>query len=59
MKKLTLILTLLFSTAMFSSPSYAEWTKVSKTVEGVSVYVDFKRIRKESGYVYFWLLKDL
>ena len=59
MKKLTLIFTLLFSTAMFSSPSFAEWTKVGKNVDGNTFYVDFDRIRKHGGYVYFWRLTDL
>ena len=57
MKKLLLIFTLLFSTLMFSTPSYGEWTKVSTHVkEGHTFYVDFKRIRKHDGYVYFWSL---
>ena len=53
MKKLTLIFTLLFSTVMFSSPSYAEyfsspsdaeWTKVNKDADGNTNYVDFESI---------------
>jgi hypothetical protein len=57
MKKLLLIFTLLFSTLMFSTPSYGGWTKVSTHVkEGHTFYVDFKRIRKHDGYVYFWSL---
>jgi hypothetical protein len=60
MKKLTLILTLLVSTVMFSSPSFAKWTKVSEGVKnGRTYYVDFERIRKHGGYVYFWRLGDL
>ena len=57
-KKLLLIFTLLFSTLMFSTPSYAEWTKVNSNVDGTTTYVDFDRIRKHSGYVYFWYLMD-
>jgi hypothetical protein len=56
MKKLILIL--LFSTVMFSSPSYAEWTKVGKSVKGDTSYVDFERMRKHDGYVYYWNLTD-
>jgi hypothetical protein len=56
MKKI--IFTLLFSTLVFSSPSYADWTKVSRTVSGNNYYVDFDRIRKYDGYVYFWELDD-
>jgi hypothetical protein len=68
MKKLTLIFTLLFSTIMFSSPSYAEyfsspshaeWTKVNKDADGNTNYVDFKSIRKKDGYVYWWILSDI
>jgi hypothetical protein len=58
MKKLLLIFTLLFSTLMFSTPSYGEWTKVSKNVSGTTFYVDFERIRKHGGYVYYWTLGD-
>jgi hypothetical protein len=57
MKKLTLIFTLLVSTLMFSSPSYAEWRKVQEHSMG-SVYIDAKRIRKTGGYVYYWTLGD-
>jgi hypothetical protein len=68
MKKLTLIFTLLFSTVMFSSPSYAEyfsspshaeWTKVNKDADGNTNYVDFESIRKKDGYVYWWILSDI
>ena len=68
MKKLTLIFTLLLSTVMFSSPSYAEyfsspsdveWTKVNKDADGNTNYVDFKRIKKNDGYVYWWILSDI
>jgi hypothetical protein len=58
MKKLLLIFTLLFSTLMFSTPSYGEWTKVGKTVGGDIFYVDLERIRKHGGYVYWWSLSD-
>jgi len=58
MKKLTLIFTLLFSTVMFSSPSYAEWKNVGKNDVGDTYYVDFDRIGKHDGYVYFWQLDD-
>ena len=57
MKKLLTILTLIF-TLMFSSTSYAEWTKVSDSLSGNIFYVDFDRIRKHGGYVYYWRLID-
>ena len=57
MRKLRLIFTLVF-TVMFSSTSFADWTKVNEGVSGNTYYVDFERIRKHDGYVYFWMLKD-
>ena len=57
MKKTIILLTLIF-TVMFSSPSYAEWTKVSESVDGTTSYVDFERIRKHGGYVYWWDMLD-
>ena len=56
MKKLITTLTLLL---MFSSPSYAELTKMDEDVMGNRHYVDFDRIRKVDGHVYFWQLTDL
>ena len=55
MKKLLLIFTLLFSTAISSSPVRAEWTRVGD-VDGNTYYVDLERIRKHDGYVYYWTL---
>ena len=57
MKKLLLIFTLLFSTLMFSTPSYGEWTKMLETNER-NYYVDIDSIRKQGGYIYFWQLSD-
>jgi len=57
MRNLLTIFTLVF-TLMFSSPSYAEWTKVGEGVKGNTFYVDFERIRKDLSYVYWWELSD-
>jgi hypothetical protein len=57
MKKLTLLTVLIFS-LMFSSTSFADWTKVSENVIGGNFYIDFERIGKHGGYVYFWYLRD-
>tara|TARA_Y100001936_G_scaffold214395_1_gene224058 strand:+ start:208 stop:597 length:390 start_codon:yes stop_codon:yes gene_type:complete len=57
MKTLLTIFTLVF-TVMFSSTSFAGWTKVGKSVDGVTFYVDYERIRKHGGYVYWWELTD-
>jgi len=58
MKPLLTILTLVF-TVMFSSTSYAEWSEVGESMSGNTFYVDFERIRKHDGYVYWWELNDL
>ena len=50
---------LLISTLMFSAGSWAEWTKVGENVEGNVTYVDFDRIRKVKGLVYYWEIQDL
>jgi len=57
MKKLTILLALIF-TVMFSSTSFSEWKKVAVNVTGSTFYVDFERIRKHGGYVYWWELFD-
>ena len=54
MKK-SIILTFVFF-VMSSSPSSAGWTEVYETVDGSTVYVDFERITKQDGYVYWWQL---
>jgi hypothetical protein len=57
MKTLLTITTLVF-TLMFSSLSFSDWTKVDEDVKGNTFYVDFERIRKVDGYVYYWDLSD-
>ena len=45
---------------MFSAGSWAEWTEVSGAFDGSSTnYVDFERIRKVNGLVYYWTIQDL
>jgi len=55
MKKL---LSLLFLMMIFSSISYAEWKVVSFSADGDAFYVDFSKIKKSKGYVYYWHLLD-
>ena len=43
---------------MLSSTSFAEWTKVAKGSSGNIFYLDFERVRKHDGYVYWWELGD-
>ena len=52
----TLLTVLVLS--LLSTPVLGEWTKVGESVKG-TVYVDFERIRKHGGYVYYWYLTDL
>jgi len=54
-----LIIPVLFLTVMFSSPSYAKWEKVAEDVDGNTYYVDFDRMRKVNGYVYYWWMDNL
>ena len=58
-RKITLGITLLFSTLMIASPAYADGYRVGENGDGTTYYVDFDRIRKNGGYVYFWYLGDL
>ena len=57
MKNLLTLTTLLF-TVMIPSTSFAEWTEVGTNTSGNTMYVDFERIRKHDGYVYFWKMSD-
>jgi hypothetical protein len=43
MENLLLIFTLLFSTVFFSSPCYAEWTKVGENINA-TFYVDVGKV---------------
>ena len=56
--KTLLTITIFVFTVMFSSTSIAGWTKVSKSVSGNTFYLDFERIRKVDGFVYYWTLTD-
>ena len=56
-KKITLGITLFFSTLMFASPAYADW-EVAGENEYSTYYVDFDRMRTNGGYVYYWQLSD-
>ena len=59
MKNLLIIFTLLFTSVFFSSPSYAEWTKLFTSENGSDFYVDFTTIRQTDRYVYYWELRNL
>ena len=51
------LLTVLFL-SLLSTPVFADWTEVDVSVSGNTHYVDFERIRKHGGYVYWWDLVD-
>ena len=52
----TLLTVLVLS--LLSTPVFADWTQVGVNVSGDTFYVDFERIRKHGGYVYYWRLSD-
>jgi hypothetical protein len=43
---------------IISSVANAGWTTIGKGVSGDTYYVDFERIKKHSGRVYYWTLAD-
>jgi len=56
--KISIIIFTLAYNMTFSSISFAGWTKVDESEIGKH-YVDFDRIKKIDGFVYFWTLFDL
>ena len=56
MKRRTLLTVLVLT--VLSTPVFADWKKVDVNVNGTTFYVDFDRIRKHGGYVYYWVLGD-
>ena len=58
MKTLLTVFTLLF-TLMFSSTSFADWTKVTEDVKRNTYNVVHERIKKVDENVYSWDLTDL
>jgi hypothetical protein len=57
MKTLLLTSSLTLS-LLFSAGSWAEWTVVAKNADGTKVYVDFDRIKKVNGLVYYWRVHE-
>ena len=57
MKQL-LVLTIFISSLIMSSVAHAKWTWVIRNVNGTTFYVDFQKIRKHDGKVYYWRLTD-
>ena len=42
-----------------SSHANAEWTYFIKSEGGTKVYIDYDRISKNNGFIYFWRLDNL
>ena len=57
MKKKNFIIVLTFVISIHSYV-FADWSKVGANVERDSFYLDYDRIRKDSGQIYFWYLVD-
>ena len=57
MKTLTVLLALTLS-VMFSSTSFAGWTKVTIGEDDSTYYADLGRLRSQGNYVYYWTLHD-
>ena len=51
MKPLLLIIVLLFST-----PAWAEWEFVTSNDLGDEYFVEFEKMRKNKGFIYYWRL---
>ena len=59
MKRIIIILKIFLLVTLLSSPSYGKWTKIGESEgTGNSHYVDFERIKKKDGFVYFWNLSN-
>ena len=43
---------------MFSSVSFAAWTKVHTTEYSTVIFVDYDSIRKSKGFAYYWKLEN-
>ena len=59
MRKLLILITFVSSLILLpTTSSYADWTKVAENVTGDSYYIDFERVRKHKGLVYYWQLAN-
>ena len=58
MKKLLIFFIPLFTTLMFSSYSFGKWTKEVTSENDITVYIDYDRINKKNGFIYYRVLYD-
>lgn len=50
---------LIFFVLIFQSQSsFGDWKKIGET-DKMGVYIDFDRIRKNQGYLYYWEMRDV
>ena len=56
-RKITLGITLFFSTLIIASPAYADWVMYERQ-DGKTFYTDFDNIRSSGSYIYQWQLVD-
>ena len=54
MKKLLILLFLI----LISFNAYSEWTKTVENVDGDFYFIELDTIKKNNGYVYWWVLSD-
>ena len=43
---------------MWCNVGFAEWTKIGKTVDNDTYYVDFQNINIDGKFIYYWELMD-
>ena len=55
MKKIALILYTIIFSLLFPTSSNADWKQVWNSL-GDTYYLDFEKIKKSEGYVYYWQL---
>ena len=58
MRKLFALSLLMVSLMFATSPAHAEWTKFGENVAGSVYYIDYERIRRHSGSVFFWTMTN-
>ena len=55
MSKITIFFALFLSLIIIQPLGHAEWSELGSTDE-ITYYLDYERIRKKDGLVYYWLL---
>lgn len=58
MRKITISFPIILILVFIPGKLVADWTEVSVGDDGTTSYIDFDRIRKNGGYVYYWVMSD-